>query len=108
MKYTVLVDGKREPNPKLGSMPLYSLDLIAWMELLTEMGFRKIDGDQTWEHLKDPELLLSWKVDGSLISLEIYHSKSGGISKSFTLVRTHSASLGIDELLTEIRNIYRS
>ena len=108
MKYTVLVDGKREPNPKLGSMPLYSLDPIAWMEIFTEMGFEKIDEDQTWEHTKDPELLLSLKFDGSLIYLEIYHSKGGGISKSFTLVRTHSASLGIDAVLTEIRNIYRS
>ena len=101
------MDGKREPNPKLGSMPLYSLDLIAWMEIFTEMGFEKIDGDQTWEHIKDPELLLSLKLDGSLIHLEIYHSKGGGISKCFTLERTQCLSWHRCTA-HEIRNIYRS
>jgi hypothetical protein len=104
------VDGKREPNPKLGSMPLYSLDTIAWMEIFTEMGFYKsgIGVDNTWEHTKDSELLVNLKIKGTGITLKVWHSKRGGTSKMVCLERTQSVSFGIDVLLTEIRNIYRS
>ena len=110
--YTVLVDGKREPNPKLGSMPLYSLDTSAWMELFTEMGFYKsgVGVDNTWEHTKDSELLVRFQPDRNRVKFDLLHFRSdlGQRTKCFYLDQTRSASEGIDALLTEIRNIYRS
>jgi hypothetical protein len=110
LKYTILVDGKREPNPKLGSMPLSSMDTIAWKDLFVEMGFYKsgVGIDNTWEHTKDSELLVHFQSNWKRVKFDLLHFRSdlGQRTKCFYLDQTRSASEGIETLLTEIRNIH--
>jgi hypothetical protein len=74
------------------------------MEILTEMGFKHLEGT-AWVHIKDPNLILHLKFEDSLTAIKVIHGLKCNDLDLHSLV---FAKKSIELLLTEIRNIYRN